>query len=99
MTRFKFFAAVLGAAGLARAQQSGTILKQGALKGQPLFEPEWKHGTKRNGQCPTCGTEAPPWYNPPSCFGTNGPMPCGPNEKVVRCSRCSAAFWQDAEAK
>lgn len=58
----------------------------------------------KNGQCPQCGTMAPAWRNPPICMGMPDglrgeykPVPCGPNEKVVRCAWCSNAFWQDAE--
>ena len=49
-----------------------------------------------NGKCPVCGTMAPRWKRPIG-MGMDGDVPIGPVTKVVRCPRCNAAFWQDAE--
>lgn len=56
-------------------------------------------------QCPVCGTMAEKYVNPSECLkvSANGTInasnvfaPCGPKERMTRCKRCNAAFWQDA---
>lgn len=56
-------------------------------------------GCERNGRCPVCGEQAGPWYPTSalpsySLFGQDLTK-----AKIARCTRCSAAFWQDAETK
>ncbi len=58
---------------------------------------DWESGKALNNQCPTCRTMADSFHNPPLCAGMKGPVPCSPDERVTRCKRCNAAFWQDAE--
>lgn len=45
----------------------------------------------RNGMCPVCGTMAEPWR--PKIDGDIH-MP-----RLVRCAKCSCAFYQDREIK
>lgn len=56
-------------------------------------------------QCPVCGTMAEPYKRELDCVGMDVekgryvPLPCGPADRVTRCKRCNAAFWQDAEGE
>jgi hypothetical protein len=58
-----------------------------------------------NGECPVCGTMAEPYrpsYRLKDCKPAGGNMlACNqeplPEERIIRCHRCNAAFWQDAE--
>jgi hypothetical protein len=65
----------------------------------------------RNGQCPCCGVQAPSWsrwYKSgfEDCKGTGDGLTVtctdrfrqfAETQRLVRCSQCSVAFWQDAE--
>ena len=69
-----------------------------------------KHKPALNNQCPVCGTMAKPYsgkraYELPFCEGAQQfPPPPGacdelPRQRITRCLRCTAAFWQDSEDK
>ena len=54
----------------------------------------------RNGECPVCGTMAPKYFAQSARVLTSNPpiyVPGEPDSKIVRCSHCNDAFWQDAE--
>jgi uncharacterized protein with PIN domain len=106
MNRSAFIAALLGAVGIGKAQQArwsvacidGTNVRR--------CDPE-------NNQCPVCGALAEPYKRPTydsmltNCRGTADPyvvqcdpqkaIPYGETERLTRCKRCNAAFWQDAQ--
>jgi predicted Ser/Thr protein kinase len=108
MKRFQFFAALLGAVGIGKAQQArwsvacidGTNVRR--------CDPE-------NNQCPVCGAWAEPFHLMPQYSMTSTAvrlqdrdiillsegMPDDKQPKMpsrlTRCKRCNAAFWQDAE--
>ena len=53
-----------------------------------------------NGECPVCGTMAPKYFAQSARVLTVIPpvhVPGEPDSKIVRCSHCNDAFWQDAE--
>lgn len=66
-----------------------------------------------NGECPVCGTQAPPWKRPrmqtwgtcPEGMGkksigkvcTKEGEPYGAQTLLIRCATCNNAFFQDAE--
>lgn len=106
MRRSKFIAAILGMAGIAKAQRSfGECVYANGLR------------CTINGKCPTCGAMAEPYRREMYVAGRtckpatskddptkSGLMECayeeapgGPMERVIRCRRCNAAFYQDAE--
>ena len=78
--------------------------------GDPI---RWRDGKAKNNQCPVCGTMAIPYKRNPPCgtyydkgvlHSYNQGVYCGPEytakteaSNLVRCKRCNAAFWQDAE--
>ena len=109
MTRKSFFAALLAAAGLkAQVPQSSENV------GGPDFGKAWSERKPRNGQCPVCGEQAPPFIPKalPQCADSQLFDPqtgesmslCGYQTRpgqatLIRFSRCSAAFWQDAGTK
>lgn len=92
MKRFSFLTAITGI-GVIRAQTCDMPRK---LTGCLL----------RNGECPVCGTMAEPYKRPTGIHaadcGPNSLMACfsdgpyGPTERITRCRRCNAAFWQDS---
>jgi hypothetical protein len=49
----------------------------------------WSERKPNNGQCPVCGVQAEPWKRRPIEF----------SERLIRCARCSNAFFQDAEGR
>ena len=58
----------------------------------PPTAPAWECGPAKNGQCPVCGTMAHP--------GKSGFVLMAIRESLVtmiRCARCSSAFFIDAE--
>ena len=72
------------------------------------------HKPALNNQCPVCGTMAKPYrgkraYSEPWCEGGPQQFPptkemlaqCEdlPRQRITRCLRCSAAFWQNSEDK
>ncbi len=71
--------------------------------------PEQKQEPPLNNQCPTCGTMAEPYIRPlgaGNCIPVEGNLGVcaiqpgklyGRMDALVRCKRCNAAFWQDAE--
>ena len=71
--------------------------------------PEWNGGKAKPNQCPACGAMAKPWrveHEKTLSSGWMGALAWGPGVKrerledaanLTRCSRCNAAFWQDAE--
>lgn len=70
--------------------------------------PQWSldRCPKVNGQCPVCGWQAKPWKRDQTDVTVidmkdmrrhREYRPYGPTEKIIRCERCNAAFWQDAE--
>ena len=85
---------------------------QGSGRGVVAFSghegPEWQGGKALNNQCPVCGKMAPPAKKKKEgtyvCSvvvnakegGETGEFEC-PIGVLARCSRCNAAFWQDAE--
>ena len=53
-----------------------------------------------NGECPVCGTMAPAYFPQTGRVLTVIPpinVPAEPDSRIVRCSHCNDAFWQDAE--
>ena len=110
MKRSAFLTSLLGVLGIGQAQQwketVGTVSEDGSYK--------VSHGTALNNQCPVCGTMAKPYsgkraYSEPWCEGSGHQFPptkemlaqCEdlPRQRITRCLRCSAGFWQDSEAK
>ena len=94
MTR-KWFLSLLGigAAGQ-QIQESNPIytVPFHAVKPQP-YKP-------KNGECPVCGTMAPKYFAQSARVLTVIPpinVPADPDSKIIRCTHCNAAFWQDAE--
>ena len=95
MTRARFFAALAGLAGVAKAQVR-------------IFHPRsWRTGSAVNNQCPVCEWMAEPlarvktgWS---SCkpTGDGQTATCEPNymdpqsPQLTRCLRCNAAFLRD----
>ena len=103
MKRSTFLASVFGFLRIAQAQQGLAGMDSDRAWAMPPYKP-------LNNQCPVCGTMARPYtgkraYSEPWCEGAQ-PFPptkemlaeCQdpPRQRIVRCHRCNAAFWQDA---
>jgi rRNA maturation endonuclease Nob1 len=96
--RFQFFAALLGAVGIGKAQQWSAY----ADGCRDIFCKDRKAAL--NNQCPVCGTMAErlKFTDSPamakeilSVADSSGKIT--QRVWIVRCKRCNAAFWQDAE--
>ncbi|MDE2022466.1 MAG: hypothetical protein KGI71_06160 [Patescibacteria group bacterium] len=108
MKRSTFFATFLGALGIARAQQwrYPKADHQHDYLGRQLTIDLQADGVALNNQCPVCGTMAEPlkrvigsYSYEPASGGLIALKPnyVDPGPGIVRCKRCNAAFWQDAE--
>jgi rubredoxin len=94
-TRKSFLAALTGFLGIARAQVPQSH--------ENLLGTPWDTRKPKNRECPVCGTMAKPYKTIHDCFGPvnmkDGSMKfvdCEP-QRLIRCERCSNAFFQDAE--
>lgn len=109
MKRSAFIASVFGFIGIGKAQQwkECTTGKPGttAYITEPRCYPPKNHPEPAlNNQCPVCGTMAAP-YSPGMIFNAVGTCldregketACSKAPRIIRCKRCNAAFWQDAE--
>ena len=109
MKRSAFLVLIFGFLGVSRAQQEEGI---GITYNPPQWTIPLGNGHKpHNNQCPVCGTMAKPYsgkraYTEPWCIGSGHQFPptkemmaeCEdpPRQRITRCLRCNAAFWQDA---
>jgi hypothetical protein len=99
MTRKGFFA-VLGSLGILKAQQWKECTS--GVPGTTAYATNLDHCWVKyqkpepalNGQCPVCGTMADAYKRP---MRAPKMIPDGPIERVVRCRRCNAAFFQNSE--
>jgi hypothetical protein len=78
-----------------------TIAKSQAINATPTaFRPtKWTVVDKpQNGECPVCGTINSVYTERVGCLDSgNILIECTPPARLVRCSICSTAFYQDAE--
>lgn len=92
--------------GLPLAAQKSQVAP-GTTLGHVIYSPpQWRlevEGKPENGQCPVCGLIADSYRpNTQFCGDYNigqqetslGMHGCDPKVTIVRCKRCSAAFWQ-----
>ena len=93
--RRSFFAALLGV----NAAKAQTLWSSEARLIMDGVELRWFHDRKPlNNQCPVCGTMAPAYINKFRCCPGGACYPEDPpcqQINLIRCTRCSAAFWQD----
>jgi len=95
--RSSFLAGIFGALGLPTlAQEQSKYLQTTTSFEQVYSPPQWaipldkNARSPKNNQCPVCGTMADPYVRP---SGTS----LGITFNLIRCKRCNAAFFQDAE--
>ena len=101
MKRSAFLAAIGGLFGVARAQ------RWRECKPYPGSDPQVctdENKPALNGECPVCGEMAGKYPGPGGAYDCgfyagHPPMGsgCPGSVNLVRCKRCNAAFWQDAE--
>lgn len=92
--------------------RGGTMLMQATRRDSAtLIIPEWVYGNPKNNECPNCATMAEPYQGnrvfSKQCLNGTGELDhecfdktatlVGPTERITRCKRCNAAFWQDAQ--
>lgn len=110
MTRNKFFATILGTAGIVKSQQwkqctsgiPGTTAYVTPNPDSACWVQYKKSEPALNNQCPVCGTMAVAFHAPrrmdQSALGTDGnPGIVVYDHRLTRCERCNSAFWQDSE--
>jgi len=112
MNRLRFITALFGSAALAKGQ-TADLTCNGMPCGVGHGGPDWMwRGKATNNQCPVCGKMAKP-YERPTFHTSDGyvgipnsnivqevngrDVPYGQIERVARCTRCNASFWQDAK--
>lgn len=109
MKRLTFIGSLLGLTGIAKAQQWKECKPTVALSGNASLRNgklSWCSSRALNDQCPVCGTMAEKYHRTISgdCSSARmvdritvcPPPTIDPTERVTRCKRCNAAFWQDA---
>jgi uncharacterized protein with PIN domain len=103
MKRRAFFGLVMGSRVLDAQSATQSDAFNAALRALDLKVP--------NALCPVCGVDSPPVSRQAiesvqNCkpSGSEGLVNCdkrevtyGPNEVLIRCSKCNVAFWQDAQ--
>ena len=113
MTRARFFAALAGLAGVAKAQQWRQCVPDAeTLRRNDTFACSNKMKSALNNQCPVCGEMAEPLkphkMGVTQCKpvpGTENALTCEPlmqdpdSPQLTRCKRCNAAFWRDYEVR
>lgn len=89
MKRFAFIGSLFGFGALAKAQNYELVTQKVRPKDRSTLS------LTPNKSCPVCGTKAdklPVSWG----YGMDTDIPTN-SQTVVRCKRCNAAFWQDAE--
>lgn len=112
MNRLRFITALFGSAALAKGQQWKECEPEKGWTGGGILCSS-KNKPAKNNQCPVCGEMAKPikladislpcgvFRRPDGHLeSVQGIASCPPavgTPNLIRCSRCNAAFWQDAE--
>lgn len=112
MNRKAFFTSLLGTIGVARAQQSMEAVPM-TTSGDGWVRRKRHNLNNHCPVCGTTAdpyvrakgfsswrtctpSENPTGINNVACLESDG-KPYGPMERITRCKRCNAAFWQDAK--